>query len=178
MQYEKEVIEYLNLPSLPKKEWDGKSSFGRGVAVIELRGEGEACAVASFDSEKDSAPRIVKVFGCEPFRSVKSVFVVPNYMAKDADVDTMDLDEESKKKAKEILKEADEIENDGVADAKSLLPDDKEYYFDNIHNDEEGRAFIEAYNKRNKIKKGRIPTSHTGIVMRLAVIYSEMNKQQ
>lgn len=174
--FEKEVIEYLNLPSLPKKEWDGKTSFGRGVAVVGLRGEREAYAVATFDSEKDKEPRIIKVFGGEPFDGIKAVFVVPAYMSKESDVDGMDLDEESKKKAREILKEAEEVESEGVEE-KSFLPVDKEYYFDNIHNDEEGRAFIEAYNKRNKIRKGKVPNTHTGIVMRLAVIYSEMNKK-
>ena len=36
IEFEKEVIKYLNIPSIPKKEWDGKSSFSKGVALLEL----------------------------------------------------------------------------------------------------------------------------------------------
>jgi hypothetical protein len=53
---------------------------------------------------------------------------------------------------------------------------DNEYFFDHIHDDNEACAFIEAYNKRNKIK-GVIPKKHDSLVMRLGVIWEETNKQ-
>ena len=173
--FEKQAVAYLGLPSLPKKEFDGKTSFNKGVAVITLFDDREAYAIAKFDADKDEKPRIVKVFSQEPFKAVGKVFVVPNYMSTEEEVKTMDLDEQSKKKAEQILEEAREIENEGVAE-KTDEPEN-EYYFDHIHNDEEGRAFIQAYNSKNKIR-GKVPKTHEGIIMRLAVIYNDTNKEK
>lgn len=173
--FEKEIIAALGLPSIPKREWDGKSSFDKGVAVVTLRSDFLAYAVAKFDAETDKSPRIVKVFANEPFHDVKQIFVVPNYIVDEKEVPQMDLDEVSKKRAEELLKEAKDIETEGVED-EIKLPDN-EYYFDNIKNDDEARAFIQNYNSRNRIK-GRIPTTHEGLVMRLSVIYSELSKKE
>jgi hypothetical protein len=93
---------------------------------------------------------------------------------EDNDIDEMDLDEESKKRVKEMSKEAKEIEDEGIT-ATIEMPDN-EYFFDHIHDDNEARAFIEAYNKRNKIK-GVIPKIHDSLIMRLGVIWEETNKQ-
>ena len=87
-------------------------------------------------------------------------------------VETADLDEESKKKAEELAKQAEEIENDGTQQMK--LPKNP-YLFDNITNDEEAIAFIEAYNKKNGIK-GQVPKKHETILNRLLVIYSEQKQ--
>ena len=56
IQFEKEVLGYLNIPSVPLKKFDGKS-FKDGVAVVELRSGSEAYAVATFDEENDKEPR-------------------------------------------------------------------------------------------------------------------------
>lgn len=175
IEFEKEVIKYLNIPSIPKKEWDGKSSFQKGVGLLSLRDEREAYAVASFDADVDKKPNIVKVFGIEPFVDIKKVFIVPTYMTTEDEIKDMDLDEQSKKKAAEILKEASEIENEGVVGDEELEKPKNEYYFDHITNDEEAKAFIRSYNSRNHIK-GKIPSTHDGIVMRLAVIFSDTRK--
>lgn len=176
INYEKEVVDFLGLPSIPRKKWDGETPFDKGVAIIIHAGEMLSYAACSFNPDKGQKKvTITKVFGVEPFFGVKDVFVVPNYMNEIDEVQEMDLDEESKAKAKAILEEASECENEGVKD-DSLEKPKSEYYFDNITNDEEARAFIKAYNSRNKIK-GRIPKSHNGLVMRLAVIYSETNKK-
>ena len=172
ISFEKEVCSYLNIPSLPKKEWDGKSSFKNAVATIKLGGSRLAYAVASYDEVKDDAPRVVKSFMTEPFYGIDKIFVVPSYM--DTDVDNMDLDEQSKKAAEDLKKEADELENQG-ADENMEVPDN-EYCFDHIHNDEEAIAFIEAYNRENNIK-GAIPKKHESIIARLTVIYSESLKK-
>lgn len=172
ISFEKEVCSYLNIPSLPKKEWDGKSSFKNAVATIKLGGSRLAYAVASYDEAKDDAPRVVKSFMTEPFYGIDKIFVVPSYM--DTDVDNMDLDEQSKKAAEDLKKEADELENQG-ADETMEVPEN-EYCFDHIHNDEEAIAFIEAYNRENNIK-GAIPKKHESIIARLTVIYAESLKK-
>ena len=172
ISFEKEVCSYLNIPSLPKKEWDGKSSFKNAVATIKLGSSRLAYAVASYDEAKDDAPRVVKSFMTEPFYGIDKIFVVPSYM--DTDVDNMDLDEQSKKAAEDLKKEADELENQG-ADENMEVPEN-EYCFDHIHNDEEAIAFIEAYNRENNIK-GAIPKKHESIIARLTVIYAESLKK-
>ena len=172
ISFEKEVCSYLNIPSLPKKEWDGKSSFKNAVSTIKLGGSRLAYAVASYDEAKDDAPRVVKSFMTEPFYGIEKIFVVPSYM--DTDVDNMDLDEQSKKAAEDLKKEADELESQG-ADENMEVPEN-EYCFDHIHNDEEAIAFIEAYNSENNIK-GAIPKKHESIIARLTVIYAESLKK-
>jgi RecG-like helicase len=85
-----------------------------------------------------------------------------------------DLDDASKAKAEEIINEGNEIINDETDNATLHNPEN-EYSFDFIHNDEEAVAYIDAYNKKNKVS-GRIPQKHDAIVMRLAVIYADENK--
>ena len=168
--YEESVIAYLNLPSIPKKEWNGKSSFDKGVAVVELYGSREAYAVASYDENKDSEPRIIKAFAQEPFSGIKKIFVVPNYMVTEEDVEKMDLDEESKKKATSVLKEAKEIENEGTGNEEDELAKLPEWIFPHITNREEAEAFVRSYRQRNKIK-GKVPQSDDNLKAYLYVIY-------
>ena len=177
IQFEKEIINFLALPSIPKREWDGKSSFDKGVAVLHLMDDRECYAVCAFDASLDESPRITKVFGIEPFIGIKNVFVVPSYMSTSDEIKDMDLDEQSKKNVKQVLSEANELENENVSGNDELTKPKNEYYFENITHDEEARAFIQAHNSRNRIK-GRIPSTHDGLVMRLAVIYSENLKKQ
>ena len=72
-----------------------------------------------------------------------------------------------------MAKQAEEIENDGTQQME--LPKNP-YLFDNITNDEEAIAFIEAYNKKNGIIKGQVPKKHETILNRLLVIYSEQRQ--
>lgn len=169
IRYEKEVCEYLNLPSIPKKQWDEKKPFKCGVAVVVMRGGEEAYAVAVCDEEV--VARIKKTFTIEPFYEIKAIFVVPDYM--NIDVDDMDLDDASKEKARAIVEEANDLENEGVAPV--AMPT-HEYYFEHIHDDEEAIAFIKSYNKQNGIKENTLPKTHEGILMRLSVIYVENNE--
>lgn len=171
---EKEICEYLGIPSIPKKKWDGKSSFKRGVGIVDLLLGGQSYAVVSFDAEKDKDCKVVKVFNMEQFKlGFDNVFVVPDYM--DTDVETMDLDEESKRAARTLVDEVKDLENSDDVSAKVELPEN-EFYFPNVTCDDEGIAYIKSYNIANKIK-GSIPTTHEGIVMRLSVIYSELNNK-
>ena len=173
IQFEREIIDYLRLPSIPLKEWDGKSSFKNCVAVVFLSTGYEAYAVASFDAENDDEPRIMKVFSQEPFTQILRVYIVPQYMDVD-DIKDADLDDESKKRAEELAKEAKEIEDEGAQE--EVKEPENEYWFGHIHSDEEAASYIAAYNKTNKIK-GRVPKTHEGLVMRLSVIYAETNKK-
>ena len=169
--FEKEICDYLNLPSIPKKEWDKKSPFDKAVAVVKM-GFGQCgYAVARFDQTKEQKPNVIKVFSSEPFFDIERVFIVPDYM--ETDVKDADLDDESKKKAEELAKQAEEIETDG--DGDKIDAPENEYYFDNITNDEEAIAFIAAYNKKNGIG-GQVPKKHDTILMRLSVIYADMQK--
>ena len=174
IEFEKEVLDFLDLPSIPKKEFDGKP-FTKGVAVIQLASGVKAYAACTFNPDKGhKTPMITKVFNLEPYSVIEKVFVVPEYMATVNEVTAMDLDDESKKRAEELLNEATALETENVADEMPMPAN--EYCFDNITNDDEAKAFIASYNKRNKIK-GRVPKSHDAIVMRLSVIYKDLNKK-
>ena len=169
---ENEICQYLGIPSVPKKKWDGKTGFKRGVGVVNLLTGGKAYVVVTFNPEKDNSCRILKVFTQEQFNfGIEDVFVVPDYM--DTDVESMDFDEKSKEAAKALVNEALDLENSDTAASKVALPEN-EYYFPNITSDEEAIAFLTSYNKTNKIR-GKIPTTHEHIIMRLSVVYSELN---
>ena len=170
VEYEKEVVAYLNIPSIPKKEWNQQDSFQNGVAVVSLSLGRLAYAVCTFDKDKDREPRIKKVFGIEPFTSIEKVFVVPSYM--DNDTSEVDLDTESKKRAEQLAEEAKELENQGtveeaIEDANKL----PEWIFPEIQNLEQAQAYLREYNRINRIKEGKVPTNEETIKMRLYNIY-------
>lgn len=175
IEFEKEVVDYLALPSIPKREWDGKTPFEHGVAVISLTGGREAYAACTFD-EKTTNVRITKVFSLEPFKEIKKVFVVPTYMLNiDVDdVTMMDLEEGAQKMVTQLLNEAKEIENDGIDSETPNIEDLTEWIFPEINSKEEAQAWLRQYNKRNKIK-GALPKSAENIKLRLYSIYTEMN---
>ena len=174
IQFKREIIDYLRLPSIPLKEWDGKSSFKNCVAVVFLSTGYEAYAVASFDAENDDEPRIMKVFSQEPFTQILRVYIVPQYMDVD-DIRDADLDDESKKRAEELAKEAKEIEDEGVEEETDMskLP---EWIFDHIKNRDEAEAYLKSYRKTNKIK-GSLPKTEENLKLALYVIYTEMQNK-
>lgn len=177
IQFEKEVLGYLNIPSIPKKEFDGKTAFSKGVAVVETIGKQEAFAIASFNPDNgDKEPKIVKVFGIEPFRKINKIFIVPSYMNTEEEIKDMDLDEQSKKKVQQVLDEAKEIENEGTKDENPMekLP---EWIFPEIENREQALAWLRRYNSVNKVK-GKLPQSDETIKLRLYSIYTELQKKQ
>ena len=170
VEFEKEVVVYLNLPSIPRKEWNQIDSFQSGVAVVNMSLGRQSYAVCTFNKDEDKEPRIKKVFGIEPFTGIEKVFVVPSYM--DNDTTEVDLDAESKKRAEQLAAEAQELENNGVVD-EAVKEADKlpEWIFDEIHNMSEAQAWLKQYNIRNGIRKGKIPTNEETIKMRLYNIY-------
>ena len=166
IRFEKEVCQYLSLPSIPLKEWNGKSSFKYGVAVTKLLLGDLAYAVCTFNADTDKEPRIKKVFAEESFSGIDKIFVVPSYMDT-KDIENADLDEQSKEAAERLAQETEEL---------AETPEN-EYFFDHIHNDEEAIAFITAYNRDNNIR-GAVPSKHETLLMRLGVIFNDMKKKQ
>ena len=177
IEFEKEVICYLNLPSLPKRVWNGKDSFQDGVAVLNLLSGQQAYAVCTFDKETDKTPRIKKVFGIEPFSDIANIFIVPSYM--DNDTSEVDLDAESKKRAEQLAAEAKELENEGTVD-EAVQEADKlpEWIFPEIQNREQAIAYLREYNRINGIRKGKIPSNEETIKMRLYNIYMSNKKRK
>lgn len=173
VQFEFEVCKFLNLPSIPKKEWDGKSSFKNGIAVTQLAQGYTAYAVCTFDADKDKEPYVKKSFALEPFYKINKIFVVPGYM--DTDVENADLDDESKKAAEQLAKEAEELTQESHQEEEVSVPKNP-WCFDEINNLEEARAWLSAYNSRNKIK-GKLPKNEETVKLRLLAIYSEMQKR-
>ena len=176
MRFEKEVCQYLSLPSIPLKEWNGKTSFKEGVAITKLLLGDLAYAVCTFNADTDKEPRIKKVFAEERFSGIDKIFVVPSYMDT-KDIENADLDEQSKEAAERLAQETEELtETPDETDELTETPDETEYFFDHIHNDDEAIAFITAYNRDNNIR-GAVPSKHETIVMRLGVIYNELQKK-
>ena len=175
IRFEKEVCQYLSLPSIPLKEWNGKTSFKDGVAVTKLLLGDLAYAVCTFNADTDKEPRIKKVFAEERFSGIDKIFVVPSYMVT-KDIENADLDEQSKEAAERLAKETEKLAETPENDEKIEMPRN-EYFFDHIHNDDEAIAFITAYNRDNNIR-GAVPSKHETLVMRLGVIFNDMKKKQ
>ncbi len=176
--FEKEICDYLNIPAIPKKKWDGTKSFSQGVGVVELVNGDLAYAVTSFDKEKDKAPKIIKVFSLAPFKNIKQgeIYVVPQYMDID-NVEEWDTDEESKKRAEQIIDEVESLENKDNYEAEHKEEELPEWIFPEISNKEEAIAWVSNYRSKNKIK-GKIPTSEDSLKAYLYVIYSNNNKKK
>lgn len=176
IQFENEICQYLSLPSIPLKEWDGKSSFKHGVAVTRLALNEKAYAVCTFDADKDKEPRVVRAFAQSTFYGIEKIFVVPQFM--NTDVETMDLDDESKIAAEKLAAEVKEMtkpqdEEEKEINAMNALP---EWIFPEIENKEQAVAWLRQYNSRNRIK-GRIPENADTLKMRLLNIYSQQKKK-
>lgn len=171
IRFAQEILTHLNIPSIPKRVWDGASSFRDGVAVVEGIDGSEMYAACTFDADNDIKPYIKKVFGNEPFSGIKEIYIVPNYM--NTDVESFDLDEESTERAKSLIEEAADLEAE--ADNKETAVDD--WVFDEIHNKEEATAWVREYRRRNKIK-GRIPKNEDDLKAYLYVVKSDMNKKK
>ena len=156
------------------KEWDSKTSFKDAVAITKLLLGDLAYAVCTFNADTDKEPRIKKVFAEERFSGIDKIFVVPSYMDT-KDIENADLDEQSKEAAERLAKETEELAETPENDEKVEIPENT-YFFDHIHNDDEAIAFITAYNRDNNIR-GAVPSKHETIVMRLGVIYNELQKK-
>lgn len=167
-----DILNFLNLPSIPKKEWDGEKSFKEGIAEIFTADGTKSYALCTFDSETMKEPRIKKTFTQMPFVKTGKIFPVPDYMNED--VDTFDLSQEDKERARGILEEAKELTEEVGEENKA--EDVNEWSFDNIHNMEEAEAFVHSYRKKNRIK-GSIPKNEENMKAYLAVLKTKLNHE-
>ena len=178
IKFEKEVLNYLNLPKIPIKEHDGVTPFEKGVAVVKTIDGDYAYATCSFNPENgDTIPVVTKVFSIVPFVEIEKVFVVPNYMDSVNDVPEMDLDDESKKKAEIILNEAAELENEGVDSETEDINNLPEWIFPEISSKEEAVAWLKNWQIKNRLRQ-RIPKTEENIKLRLYSIYTELKGKQ
>ena len=145
MLYEEEILKYLNIPSIPKVKWDGKV-FKNAVGVIDVKGGRQAYAVFGF-SESANTAYVKKVFGEEPILGIGDIFPVPDYMDIDG-IEKWDLNEESKSAATALVEEAIELENEKQEEQEIT----NEWYFDEIHNIEEARAWVANYRKKKRMR--------------------------
>lgn len=176
--FEREICEYYALPSIPLKEWDGQSSFTKGVAIIKLAQNNFAYAACKYDVDNDNAPRVVKVFNQEPFYGIEKILIVPSYM--ETKVEDMDLDEESKQAAERLAQEAEEltsVESQEEKEAVKAVENLPEWVFDEIKNAEQARAWLKRYNNKHGIRGG-IPKNEETIKLRLMNIYYTMMKKE
>lgn len=178
IQFEHEVCKYLGIPSIPKKEWDGKSSFKSGVGILPTSTGLETYCVVSFDSERDKEVRVVKVFSLEPFSHVTKVFVVPSYMDIDK-VEEMDLDDKSKERVKEVIEEGDKVAKESKEEEERCKEYESlgEWVFPEIHTKEEAIAWLTSYRKSNKIR-GKVPTNEDTLKAALLATYAKMKEKK
>ena len=168
IKFKKNVCLFLGIPSIPLKEWDGKTSFDRGVAIVKRIVGTEDYAICSFDSRSDTSVRIIKDFGKIPFNAIVKIFPVPPYM--EDNIKDMDLDESSKEAMEELLNNKKEIIEDGTKKPKEEM---YEWGYPFIKDKIEAVAFL-----KNKNLKGRIPTSDDVLKNKLRVMYyTEKNKK-
>lgn len=169
MLYEKEICNYLNIPSIPKKEWDGKKPFKLACGIVSLIGNMQAYAVFGFN-EKEGKPFVKKVFGEERIMHIGEIYPVPDYMDMQS-IENWDVDDESKNAATILANEAMEMEQKKPKEKEEL----KEWFFDEIHNIEEARAWVAAYKRRNRIK-GSVPKNEDALKNYLYVLYKNQKR--
>lgn len=172
ISFEQEVLEYIDLPSIPKKKWDGKSSFKDGVAIVAHTDGSQSYALCTFNADTHTTPKIRKVFSLIPFMSIGDIFVVPNYM--DMEIEKFDLDEKSRDAARKIVEEVEELERKPEPD-EPLVISESDWVFPEIHSREEAEAWARDYRRRNKIP-GRVPTDADTLKAYLYAVKLEMER--
>lgn len=164
---EKQVIDFIKCP-IPKKQWDKKSSFTTGVALVKrITGEVDY-AVCSFNSEIDENIKIIKDFGLVPFVEIVNVFPIPEYM--EDNISDMDLDEGSKEAMEQLLQEKQDVVDKDVKKEKVVT---YEWGYDFIQNKQEAIAFL-----KTKQIKGRIPVNEDVLKAKLREMYHSQQKKK
>jgi len=166
---EKQVCEYLGIPSIPiKAKWDGKSPFTRGVAVIHRITDVYDYACCAFNPETDDSVNIVKDFGDVPFNQITEVYPLAAWM--EDNIQGMDLSDSSKEAMEALLQEKREKIKDGTEEPKKK---EYEWGYEFIHDKKEALAFLKTKNI-----KGKMPAKEEVIKAKLRVMYREENKQK
>lgn len=164
-----EVCKYLGIPDIPKKLWNEKSSFDKGVCLLKCVDNSEIFGICSYNEEKGL--RVIKVFNSIPFTKIISVYPIPSYM--DDDIEQMEFDsDESTEAMEQLLKEKEEIVKKDVEKPKI---EDYEWGFPFIVNKEQAMAYLKEQYKKDKIK-GAIPTKDEVLKAKLKVLYAKQQK--
>jgi len=157
-----ETIDMLRIPSIPKKEWDGKSPFDRGIAQITTMFGSREYAICSFNPERDDKPRIVKIFGGLRFTSVDKIWPIPDYM--DDDIRKMEFaDEESRTSMSVMLQEKEQMVNANAKDEDG----GGEWGYPIIHTTKQAVAYLKA-----KHPKDGIPSDPEVLKAKLKAMYN------
>ena len=168
--YKNETLAYLDIPKIPQKEWDRQTPFKNGVGIAKTN-VGEVYVVVGYSEDDENNLKIRKVFGLEPIIEITKVYPIPDYMDMNG-IENWDVDDESKQNAMAVAKEVIEMENEQEEEQKEEY---KEWFFDEIHNLEEARAWVAAYRKRNRIK-GTPPKTEDAIKNYLYVLYKNQKR--
>lgn len=164
----KQILLTLQIPSIPKKEWDGKSEFNKGVCLVKRWSGMENYAICRFNKELESSPRVVKDFSQETFVEILACYPIPDYAEND--VDNMMFDsEESKEAMKELLEEKEEEVMKGVDKEEEVLP---EWIFPFIKTQSEAIAYL----KSKKVRNAHSLKDADAIKAKLYVIYTDNQK--
>lgn len=163
----KEVCKTLGIPDIPKKKWDGESSFDKAACTIECIDGSTHYGICSYNKDTDSNIKITNVFNTIPFVKVIDVYPLPLYM--DDNVDEMEFDDdESYNYVNQLLEEKEEIINKGVEPSPI---EEFEWGYPFIANKEQAMAYMKELYKKDK-KKGAIPTKDEVLKSALRVRYN------
>lgn len=166
------VCKSLGIPDIPKKKWDGESSFDKAVCSLECIDMSICYGICSYDKEVDDTVKINQVFFSYPFVKIVDIFPLPSYM--DDNIDEMEFDdEESHNAISQLLDEKAEIINQGL-EAEPI--EEYEWGFPFIANKEQAIAYMKELNKNDK-KKGAVPTKDEVLKAALRVRYN-MDKKK
>lgn len=159
INYEKEALDYLQLPKMLKNQWDKKTHFDDGIAIVKTMTGQFNCAICRY-AEKDDKPMIKKVFCGEPFGEIVEIYPMPKYM--ESDISKMAFeDSESEEAMKALIQERDEKIHEGVEKEVDEL-DNLEWHTSSVHNREEAMAWL-----RGKGIKGAMPKSDAALKMKI-----------
>lgn len=160
----KECLVYLQIPSLPKKTWDGESEFNKGIALVERISKKQDYVICRYLPEKDMNVRVTKDFSGEPFIKVIECYPMPDYA--DVEIETMQLDEKSKEAMEALIEERNEKVNEDVPEEDDKLPD---WIFPFINNAAEAIAYL----KSQGVKVSAALKSEEKIKAKLYVLYQD-----
>lgn len=160
-----QVLQTLQIPSLPKKVWNGEAEFNKGVCLVRRISGMENYAICRFNKELDEQPCVVKDFSQETFMEILTCYPIPDYAEND--IENMQFDnEESKEAMQELLEEKEEEVMKGVNKAEEKLP---EWIFPFIKSQAEAVAYL----KSKKVRNAHSLKDAEAIKAKLYVIYMD-----
>lgn len=143
--YLKQVLLTLQIPSLPKRTWDGESEFNKGICLVRRMSGRENYAICRFNKDLDERPKVIQDFSLETFVEVLTCYPIPDYA--ETDIENMQFDSEDSKEAmQELLEEKEEEVMKGVNKEEEVLP---EWIYPFIKTQAEAIAYLKSKKVRN-----------------------------